>query len=135
MGTKSFTIKSGATSMTVVGGTDAAYTENGTNVPNGMQASVAAVADFRIRPFVEFKYRPPIYNSADGTFSKAKTEIKLVHPRLSATTGKIYFDVHRHSFEISPETSGSDALDMRYRSGQMIGLATLSAFIDTGVIS
>lgn len=135
MGAKSFTIKGAATSMTVVGGADVSYTETGKVVPSGVEVSVAAVADFRIRPFAEFKNRQPIYDPATGTYSKAKLELKMVYPRISAVTGKMYFDVDRHIFEISPETSAADRLDMRLRSGQCTGLSTLATFWDTGSLS
>lgn len=135
MSIRNFAIKNAATSMTVVGGTDISYIETGKVVPSGVEVSVASVADFRYRPFGEFKYRAPVYDAATGLYSKAKMEMKFVYPRLSASSGKIYFDVSRNSFEISPETAAADRLEMRLRTGQCIGLATLATFWDSGVLS
>lgn len=132
MGANSFAIKGTATSMSVTGGIDQTYAETAKAVPNGIEVAVAAIADFRIRPFMEFKNRQPALQ-ADGSYTKAKREAKLVFPRIDAN-GKPYFDVVRISLEASPVTSAADVLDMRLRSGQVLGLTTLETFWNTGIV-
>lgn len=131
MGANNFTIKSAATSMTVVGGTDATYTETAKVVSGGIESSVVAVADFRLRPFAEFTNRQPVLGT-DGLYTKGKRSGKFVFPRLDAN-GKPYFDVWRVTAEVSPITAQADVTDMRLRVGQSIGI-TLIPFWDTGVV-
>lgn len=132
MGANSFSVNSAATSMSVTGGTALAFTETAKAVPSGIEVSAASVADFRVRPFVEFKNRQPVVQS-DGSYSKAKREVKLVCPRLDANN-KPYFDVVRITFEASPLTTDANQLDMRLMAGQILGLATLATFWSGGVV-
>lgn len=133
MGANNFTIKSAATAITVTGGTDVTYSETAKQVPNGLESSVATVADFRVRPLAEFVNRQPVLQ-ADGSYSKAKRTMKLVQPTV-LTTGKMNFNVVRVSVEYHPDTTEAELLEMRLRAAQLIGLAApVGTFWTAGVV-
>lgn len=134
MGASNPTIKKNATSMTVVGGTDAIYTETSREVPGGVEVAELAVTDFRVRPTIEAKNRNSVLNSSTGVYSKRKTDIKLVFPELQAD-GSIQFDVWRITGEISVNTTQANLTDRRYRAAQAISSATFDNLWNSGVKS
>lgn len=125
------TIKKNATSLTVVGGTDAIYTKTSKVIPGGVEVSELAVTDFRVRPTIEAKSRTPVLGP-DGVFTKRKTDMKLVFPALQAD-GSIVFDVWRLTAETSVTTSAADVTDRRMRAAQGICAATFDNLWNNGV--
>lgn len=117
------TIKKNATSLTVVGGTDAIYTETSKVVPGGVEVSNLATTDLRVRETIECKNRNPVLDSKTGLYTKRKTDAKLVFPVLQAD-GSVQFDVWRITAEVSVGTSAADLSDRRYRAGQCITAVT-----------
>lgn len=129
MGLTSVVIKSGASAMAPTGGTDETFTPDGQTVANGLHVIDANVADFRIRPHGTFKYKAPTL--MNGKYSKAKNNAVLVQPVILAS-GETVFNVGRLEFEIHPETSVADALNLRFRTLQMGSAASTASFWATG---
>lgn len=126
------TIKTGATSFTVTGGTDKVYTDDGQTVTNGRHYADTATADFRVRPHMTLKNRNP-QRQSDGSYSKGKREIILTIPILKANN-TIAYDTWRYSQEYDPETPAATEKDGRFMLAQMLFDAETENFNSTGGI-
>lgn len=130
MALTSSTIKKNATSLTVVAGTDLLFTEDGTDVKNGLHLAASSVVDFRVRPNMTFKTKNPILLPT-GDYTKAKRDITYVVPQVLAN-GKISFDLVRISIEAHPTLAVSALMDMCYVGGQLLTASNFTPFIQSG---
>ena len=128
----SVTIKTGATSFTVTGGADKAFSADGQTVQNGIHMADAATADFRVRPHVTFKNRNP-QKQTDGTYSKGKREVILTIPILK-TNGTVAFNTWRYSQEYDPEVSAATEKDGRFMLAQFLFDTETESFNSAGAI-
>lgn len=115
---KNLEIMKDATSISVTGGVAAAFTPDGQTVLNGIHIVDTSVVDVKERPHATFKNRGHALQP-DGTFSKGKRDFNLTKPKTLAS-GKTSFQVFRGSFEIHPELSAAEVLQLRYEAAQMI---------------
>lgn len=125
-------IKSGATALTVVGGVDMTFSS--TSIPvngGGLMLIDAAVADYRIRPTLTMKYKPPVYDSKTKTWTKDRKSFQLVQPEI-LTDGSIVYNLTRFERELHPESLLAKALELNMRSGQIVSDADFTAFWTTG---
>lgn len=128
----SITIKTGATSFTVTGGTDKIFSDDGQSVQNGRHYADAATADFRVRPHVTLKNRNPARQS-DGSYSKGKREIVLTIPYLK-TSGLVAFNTWRYSQEYDPELPAATEKDGRFMMAQVLFDSETESFNSSGSI-
>lgn len=130
MPANNLTLKTAATSLTVVAGTDQVYTETGVQVPGGVNVSNAAQVDFRVRENITFKSREP-KKASDGTWSKAKRSVTLLLPMLLAS-GDTVFNLVRMDMELHPETLAAEVLEARMLAGQILSTTSLANFFSSG---
>lgn len=133
MGIQSLGIVTGATSIAATGGSAETFTPDGQKVDNGIHLIDAAIADFRVRPHVTLKYRPPVLQST-GDYSKAKNEVSFVVPKLLAS-GKTVFNVVRISVECHPESTAAEQKDLRYRGALFMVDTDTDAFWASGSLA
>lgn len=124
------TLKKAATGVTIVGGTDAVYTTDGLNVSNGIHVIDTTVTDLTLVPHATFKNKPHALQK-DGTFSKAKKDINFTLP-ITLASGTKSYQVFRGTFELHPELTAAQVLEMRLTACQMIMNSGLDSFFKYG---
>lgn len=132
MGVQTTTLKEGATGITIVGGSDLAFTPDGVSVPNGVHLAAAAVADFRVRPTITLKTRNPQLNN--GTFSKAKRWLSFTLPTILTDLSVVY-NVVRIEVEVHPELTAAAAVDIARIGAQLLSDDDLVTFIASGSLA
>lgn len=123
-------LKSGATSLSVTGGSDKTYTLDGITVLNGVHISDAN-ADFRLRQGITAKYRPP-RKLTNNTWSREKFSFVVNIPEEIA--GVIENTTFRGELDVPP--GSTKKLEALLSAGQIIGVANgASGFISTGSLA
>jgi hypothetical protein len=130
---KGAVIKAAPTSFTVVGGTDETLSEMGTVIPGGLQLTDNAVTDFYVRPVVTVKAKPAT-RLADGTYSRMKNTVTFTLPKVLAS-GKQELNNMRIEFNVHPETTVAEKLDLRSRVAQLLFDTDFTQFWDAGTLS
>lgn len=133
MGVQNATIKAGATSLSVTGGTDMTYTPDGTVVEGGIHIANAAQSDFRIRENITLKNKQPALQP-DGSYSKAKRSVVAVFPMLTAS-GKTVFNLFRGELEVHPEASVAVASNIQLQGAQIMSDPDFASFWSTGSLA
>jgi len=133
MAIKGMVLKDAATSMTVVGGSDMTFTEDGVQVANGVHVSNAANTDFLTRENCTFKYRPPTQKS-DGSWTKGKCTMIYVEPGVDAN-GKMKYDLGRVELELDPTSAATVGTNICFMLGQMLTQAATLAFRTSGSLA
>lgn len=125
-------IKHGVTSMTVVGGTDKTYTQDGMPIVNGIHVSDGSTADFRLRPHMSFKYRPP-KKLSDGSWTRERWAWTITIPELIGD--KIENTVRRGELEVPPGSTQKD--NVNFLDAQISGKVAsgASGFLATGSLA
>jgi hypothetical protein len=121
-----------ATSISVTGGTGAAFQDDGQTVTNGIHVVDTSITVAKERPHATFKNRGSSLQK-DGTYSKGKRDITYTKPK-SLADGSTSFQVGRIGFEIHPELSVQEITDFRYELAQMIIDAELDDFFVYGSV-
>lgn len=132
MSIKNCTLKQNATSITVVGGTDLNFVEDGVEVKSGVHVHAPSVADFRVRPNITFKNRNPTLQ-ADGQYTKGKREFSIAQPKLLAS-GKIVFNVYRGSIEVHPESTPAELDNLLFLGAQLPADTEVLDFMRVGTL-
>jgi hypothetical protein len=117
MGLKNMSINIGGT-LANTGGTAKVFADDGVTVPNGVHVSVPGTADFRVREHATFRYTPPSLQS-DGTYSRQQNNVSLTVPKL-LSSGKYVNNTIRIAFDVHPESTATEALDLRKLAAQML---------------
>lgn len=120
--------KDGALSVT--GGTDVTFIENGVQVPNGNHVVDAAVTDPRLQPSLTVTNRASTYDKVSGEFSKDKKTVLVKLPGLTAS-GKLVLNLIRIEREVHPEFVITGPTLLSY-GGQACSDADLAAFWTAG---
>lgn len=130
MSVENCTLKEDATSLTTVGGTDITFTEDGVEVSGGIHVSAAGVTDFTVRPHITAKNRNPVLQG-DGTWTKAKRTVTAVFPK-TLSNGNTVFNLVRIDQEVHPETSATDALNIKLMGSQILASSEFANFFAAG---
>lgn len=117
MGLKNMSINIGG-SLANTGGTAKSFSEDGVTVPNGVHVSVAGTTDFRVREHATFRYFPPTL-MADGTYTRAKNTASITVPKALAS-GKYVNNVVRIEVDVHPESTSTEAADLRKLAAQLL---------------
>lgn len=125
-------IKTGATSASVTGGSDITFALTGQSVTNGLNVSVSEDTDYRTRRNATFKSRVP--SVANGVYSKGKNEVVFVKPML-LDTGDVVFNNVRISLEIHPALASADVKDLRLIGAQLLTDSDYESFWSLGALS
>lgn len=127
------TLMENATSISVTGGTSIAFEEDGIEVKNGKHVADVAESDFTIRKNASFRNRAPSLNS-DGTYTKGKRMITLVHPKKLADLSTT-FNLVRIEVEAHPETTAAELLDLTNSGAQLLFDSDSADFLAVGSIA
>lgn len=133
MAIKGSIVKSGASGMTVTGGTDKTFTDDGQVVTRGIHVHDAAQADFRYRDNAIFQNKQPSVNP-DGTYGKARRSVAIYLPRALAS-GKTTVNLVRIEVEVHPEMSAAVELEARLLAAQLLTDADYTSFWTAGSLS
>jgi len=125
-------LKQNATGCTVTAGTDITFTNDGVEVKGGKHVADVAEANFVIRKSITVRNRNPTLKS-DGTYTKAKRILTLVHPKVLANQS-IAFNVARIEFEMHPEMTTAEVKNLRFVAAQLCFDPDLSNFLTVGSI-
>lgn len=123
-------LKSGATSLSVTGGSDKTYTLDGIAVLNGVHVSDNN-ADFRLRQGITAKYRPPRKLNTSA-WSREKFSFVVNIPEEIA--GVIENTTFRGELDVPP--GSTKKLEALLSAGQIMGVSNgASGFIATGSLA
>lgn len=117
MSLKNGTIKTGASGLTVVGGTDLVLTSGPSRDPKLITVVAAADTDYRLRRFATFNFRGS--NVSAGIPGKCKATACYYAPKLTAD-GRLVMNLIRIETEWDPETTVAEELELRMCGGQLI---------------
>lgn len=126
------TVKTGATGVSVAGGSDITFALTGQTVTNGLNVSVTEDTDYRIRRNATFKSRVP--SVSGGVYTKGKNEVVFVKPIL-LEDGSTVFNSVRISVESHPSLGTSDVMDLRRIGAQLLTAATYDSFWNLGALA
>lgn len=124
------TLKKGATGITVTAGTDAIYVSDGLDVKNGIHIVDSSATSFITRPHMTFKNRPAALQF-DGSWSKGRRDMNVTTPIVLAS-GKTSFPVYRGTFELHPEMTDAQLLELKLLAVQAIMDLELADFYKFG---
>lgn len=125
------TILTGPT-ISVSGGTSSTLSLTGAEVAHGIQVADTAVADYRVRPFGNFKQRQP--RLSGKAFSKARNEGMLAFPKVCAD-GSIVFPLIRVIVEPHPEQTDAEVEKMLAWGAQLCCDTDFKSFFKTGALA
>lgn len=126
-------IQKGATGLTVTAGAAETFTLTGDTVKNGVRVADAAITDYRVRDNITLTSRSPVLQ-VDGSYSKCKRTAMLICPRILAS-GKTVFNLLEIRYEVHPEFTAADELDLRLRASQLLFDTDLSNFWVVGSLA
>lgn len=126
------TVKTGASTATVTGGSDITFALTGQSVTNGLNVSITEDTDYRTRRNGTFKSRVP--SVTNGVYSKGKNEVVFVKPLL-LDDGTTVFNTVRLSLECHPALTASDVKDLRLIGAQLLTAAAYDSFWTLGALS
>lgn len=127
-------LKTGATSMSVTGGTDITFTENGVDIPNGVSVADASATDLRIQKQIIISRRAPSYNATTGEWTKEKIYVTVKKPKILAS-GKMSFDVARFTREVHPENTAAEKLELSLLTAQVMTDGDFAGLFSTGSLT
>jgi len=129
----SLIIKDGATSLTVVGGADQTFVQDGRKVVNGVNYVDTGEPDFFERDTIALKAIGS-NSQSDGTYSKEKREVLLRDPYTDADYGnqvvlvRIYVEAH-------PNADSVRMLNARLRAAQILSGTSFTTYWTTGALN
>lgn len=128
------TIKTGATALTPVGGSDLVFGIQSSE-GNKVTTVVTADTDSRTRRLATFSFNPARPQAGTpNDYTQDRHEVLLKVPRLLAN-GKITVDTYRLVRGCDVETSAANRKDMRYIAAQILSDPDYDAFWDSGFMS
>jgi hypothetical protein len=129
---KAMSISVGGT-LANTGGTAVVFADDGVTIPNGVHLTVPATADFRVREQATFRYRPAAIQ-ADGTYSRQQNTASITVPKALAS-GVYVNNVIRITMDVHPESSATEALNLRKLAAQMLFDSDTDNFWTAGSLS
>jgi hypothetical protein len=133
MAIKGLVINETATSCAATGGSAITFVEGSREVKNGTYVIDSSEANFLLRKNASFISREPSLNS-DGSYTKGKRQFTLVHPKQIADASLVH-NLGRVQFELHPEMTAAEVLDLRLSVAQMIFVAAVDDFYNIGTTS
>lgn len=125
-------VKTGATGITVAGGSDITFALTGQSVTNGLNVSVAEDSDYQTRRNATFKSRVP--SVTNGVYSKGKNEVVFVKPTI-LSDGSTVFNTVRIALEVHPSLTSTDVTDLRRIGAQLLTAAAYDSYWNLGALS
>jgi hypothetical protein len=131
MSINGITLLTGSTGITVTGGSAVVMKDDGATIPNGIHVVDTSVTMLATRPHSTFKSKAASY--VNGMAIKGKREITHVRPKLLADD-TVAYPLVRISFEIDPEFTAAELLELRQQAIQHIADAELDDFYKYGTV-
>lgn len=125
------TILTGAT-ISATGGTSSTLTLTGAEVKHGLQVADMGIADYRVRPFINFKQKQP--NLVNNVYSKARNEAMIAMPKILGTS-IITFPLLRISFEPHPECTDAENVKLISWGAQLLFRSDFVNFLKYGSLA
>lgn len=126
-------IQTGATSLSVTGGTAQVFAPDGQTVTNGIHVAASAVADFRVRPHISFQNRNPV-RKGDGSYTQGTRIFKLTVPYMDAD-GVVHYDTYVVERRYSPVIPEANLKSARYMCAQLLFDSDVENFNNVGDLS
>lgn len=124
------TIKTGASGMTVTGGSDRVYADDGLRVTSGLHVTDQSAADLTLSTHATFKNKPHALQSS-GKFSKGIRTFNFTLPIILAD-GSISYQTFEGEFGLHPAITVAQLLEMRMVAAQLIIDSELDAYYRYG---
>lgn len=115
------------------GGTVKSYTSDGQTVANGVHLIDASVADFRVRPQMTLKTKPPTLDKL-GVYSKGRRSLVCTIPKTLASL-KTVFPLIRIELEDHPETTAAELAALLSIAACCLLDSDFAAFWQTGSVA
>lgn len=122
----------GCTAASVVGGSAIVMKDDAAEIPNGIHVVDTSVATAALRPHSTFKSKAASY--ANGKVVKGKRDITHVRPK-TMSDGTVSYPLCRIGFEIDPEMTAAELLELKMQAVQHIIDAELDDFYTYGTVS
>jgi hypothetical protein len=123
-------IADGASSAAATGGTATTFGAGGKDINAGVQVIDTSETDLRIQSDYIFTNKPHALQS-DGTYSKARRRFVHNRPKI-LSDDTIVVNRGRVEFEIHPESTQTEILNLRLMTAQAIFLAAMDDFYNSG---
>jgi len=117
MSLSNMVLLTGAT-LAATGGSNLTFANTGTTVTNGVNLTVPATADYRVRQQCTFKYKAPRIQT-DGSYLRDSKSVSYNVPLILAS-GKTVNNVIRIEREVHPEMSAAAVLDLNKIAAQLL---------------
>ena len=125
------TILTGAT-ISATGGTTSTLTLTGAEVKHGLQVADVGVADFRVRPFINFKQKQPVLHGTK--YNKGRNEAMACMPKILAS-GEIAFPLVRLILEPHPEQTDAEVTKLLTWAAQLAYSSAFANFFKLGSLA
>jgi len=125
------TLKSGATAVTLTGGSDIVLKDDGAEVSSGIHVVDTSVSAMATRPHSTFKSKAASF--ANGNAVKGKREFTHVRPKV-LSDGQMSYPLVRATFEIDPECTAAELLELKIQAVQHIMDSELNDFYTYGTV-
>lgn len=119
----------GATGASVTGGSAVTMKDDSSDIPNGIHVVDTSITTMALRPHSTFKSKAASY--ANGIPVKGKREITHVRPKTLAD-GTYAYPLFRISFELDPEFTAAELLELQMQAVQHIIDTEASDFFTYG---
>jgi len=134
MGLKNMILKAASTGLSVTGGTDFTFCDDGISIANGVHLVVPADTTYTTRRQCTAKYRPPTLDSTTKKYGKDKKSISFVVPKVLAD-GTIAYNTIRVEREVHPESTSAEQLELNRVGAQLCFDTDLDNFWSAGSLA
>lgn len=124
-------LKSGATAVTLTGGSDVTYKDDGAEIQSGIHVVDTSVTSMALRPHSTFKSKAASYTN--GVAAKGKREFTHVRPKVLSDSSMSY-PLVRVTFEIDAEITAAELLELKMQAVQHIMDSDLNDFYNFGTV-
>lgn len=119
------TLKTGATGITVTGGSDIVLAQTGLRVNNGIGLSVLSDTDLTTRRTAAFKSQVPVVRGKVFTMGQGHVTFSIP---VQKSDGAIAFSTVELKLKVQPEHTSATVTDLRYIGAQLLAGSAYNDF-------
>lgn len=131
MAINGLTLLVGATGISVTGGSAVVMKDDAADIPNGVHVVDTSVTTAALRPHSTFKSKAASY--ANGKIVKGRREVSHVRPK-AMSDGVVVYPLVRVNFELDPEMTAAELLELKLQAVQHIMDTELNDFYTFGTV-
>lgn len=131
MAINGISLLAGSTGVSITGGSAVIMKDDGASIPNGIHVVDTNVTTLSLRPHSTFKSKAASY--ANGTAVKGKREVTHVRPK-TMSDDSIAYPLVRITFEVDPEMTAAELLELKQMAIQHISDSELDDFYTFGTV-